>query len=88
MEGSIVLIQAALEIPSWIYLMEAPGASKLCTVNDFKKNWPAGKKIENLLKSMGIPLTIPDQFTELQKALVELQKIDSNAPTLGAKSFI
>jgi len=87
-EGSIVLIQAALEMLSWIYLIEAPDASKPCTINDFEEKWPASKKIETLLKSMGIPLTIPDQFTELQKALVELQKIDSNAKKFPFGSYI
>jgi hypothetical protein len=86
-EGSIVLIQAALEMLSWIYLIEAPGASKPCTINEFE-NWPASKKIENLLKSMGIPVTIPNQLTELQKALVELQKIDFNAKSFPFGSYI
>jgi hypothetical protein len=69
-EGSIVLIQAALELFSWVYLMEAPSACKPCTAADFANNrkWPASKKIERLLEEMNIPTDIPRELKELQKA--------------------
>jgi len=69
-EGSIVLIQAALEMLSRVYLMEAPGACKPCTASDFGNNrlWPASKKIERLLDEMKIPKAVPTELKELQKA--------------------
>jgi hypothetical protein len=69
-EGSIILIQAALEMLSWVYLLEAPGACKPCTRADFSNNrlWPASRKIGRLLDAMKIPKKIPDELKELQKA--------------------
>ena len=86
-EGSIVLIQAALELLAWVFLMEAPGASKPCTVEVFK-GWPASKKIEHLLGSMGIPVTIPSELKELQKALTELQGTNSDAKKFPLGSYM
>ncbi len=86
-EGSIILIQAALELLAWVYLMEAPGASKPCTVEAFHK-WPASRKIEHLLTSMGIPVTIPSELKELQRALTELQKTNSDAKKYPSGSYM
>lgn len=86
-EGSIILIQAALELLAWVYLMEAPGASKPCTIEEFGK-WPASRKIEHLLKSLGVPVTIPSELKELQKALIELQKTNSDAKKFPLGSYM
>lgn len=60
-EGSIFLIQASLELLSWVYLMESTGACKPCAEADFSNNklWPASRKIECLLDKMKVPKDIP-----------------------------
>jgi hypothetical protein len=59
-EGALVLIQAALELLSWLYLVEDPTTAK-CSTSKFNPK-SAEVKIRELLCALGIPAAIPARF--------------------------
>lgn len=71
-EGSIILIQAALELLGWVYLVEDTkqfGSSKF-------ENLPAEQKLRELLKTLNIPTTIPPELSDLKNAAALLRTTD------------
>lgn len=67
-EGRIVLMQVALEMLSWAYLVD----SKQCyTAKEFKTD-DAHEKIRKLLVEFKIPTVIPAHLNELQKISKEI----------------
>lgn len=63
LEGSIVLIQTALERLSWAYLVED---KKKYGSGQFD-SWPASKRFSELLTDLGIPDGLPSYPPEIQK---------------------
>jgi hypothetical protein len=61
MEGSLIMIQAALELLSWVYFVEKSGLTP-----DFDK-LPASDKVRLLLLQMGINREIPTLLSALSK---------------------
>jgi hypothetical protein len=82
-EGSIILSQAALELLSWVKLVEKGSISK----EDFerKKQFDStSKKINKLLTECGIPKDIPSEFIDLAKFESQLPYSNNN----GACAFV
>lgn len=73
-EGSIIFIQAALELLSWLYLVEDSATKQFCIkqFNDLK----AMEKIQNLLSILGIPASIPPGLTNLCRETSKLGDYD------------
>jgi hypothetical protein len=63
-EGGVVLAQTALELLSWMYLVEDSSTSKYSS-SAFDKG-SAAEKIKELMSELKIPSVIPTEFTELQ----------------------
>jgi len=81
-EGSIVLAQAALELLSWIKLVEKGSI----TEEDFNRGRfrSTSRKINQLLKECGIPQDIPSEFIELAEFESQLHHSNNN----GAYAFV
>ncbi len=62
-DGSIILIQAALELLAWVYLVEDKG---FLDSRNFKK-LKASDRLRKLLSCLDIPLGIPKSLTKLIK---------------------
>ncbi|MBD2571259.1 hypothetical protein [Anabaena lutea] len=63
-EGSIALQQIALEMLSWVVLVECESRFTEADFNN-TRNFNAQKKIEELLKFYGIPICIPSHLSHL-----------------------
>ena len=82
-EGSIILAQAALELLSWVELVEKGSI----TEKDFNKGGrfnSTSRKINQLLKECGIPQDIPSEFIELAEFESQLHHSNNN----GAYAFV
>jgi hypothetical protein len=75
-EGGIVLVQAALELLSWVYLVEDK-ASKVMSANKFN-NFQAEDRITSLLQKLSISTEFP----------MELLTLNSQAAALGANDGV
>ena len=63
-EGSLILSQAALEMLSWTFLVQARRSLSKQGFKDLR----ASDKIRLRLDSLGIPITVPQETIELQQA--------------------
>jgi hypothetical protein len=81
-EGSIILAQAALELLSWIKLVEKGSI----TEEDFNRGRfrSTSRKVNQLLKECGIPQDIPSEFIELAEFESQLHHSNNN----GAYAFV
>lgn len=68
-EGAIALTQIALEMLSWVTLVEIDGRYS----NNKFGGFSAHKKIESLLSDAGIPTVIPEGLTELNSLATTMQ---------------
>lgn len=73
-EGGIVLVQTALELLSWVYLVEDE-ATKVMSANKFN-GVPAEERIESLLRRLSIPTRLPEQLLALASAASTLEAED------------
>lgn len=80
-EGAIVLTQAALELLSWLYLVEDPATARF-SVTQFE-NSTASTRIQRLLGRLSIPVDIPEALTNLRGEATTLQA--SNGPEAFVK---
>lgn len=77
-EGSIVLIQAALEHLSWVWLVDK---KRDIEKEKFKKKYNAtSKKINCLLEKLSIPKNIPSSLSELALFESSLEHSANNGP--------
>ncbi len=79
-EGSIVLIQTALELLSWLYFVEDPATATSGAKRFEKVN--AAEKIRCLLKASGISADIPVTLKQLKTEAVTLEAPD------GPEAFV
>lgn len=73
-EGGIVLVQTALELLSWVYLVE-DRASKVTSARKFDDRVAEGR-IRDLLKTLSIPTDLPDDLVDLASAAIVLGTSD------------
>jgi len=74
-EGAIVLAQTALELLSWLYLVEDPITRRL-SIGNFNERMDAAERIRQLLSSLGIPTVIPASLDNLCSEAVNLNAGD------------
>jgi hypothetical protein len=74
-EGAIVLTQTALELLSWVYLVEDSATAEMSSTQ-FEKKLDAAGKIRQLLTRLQIPGTIPAEMTYLAKFAGDLGGAD------------
>lgn len=80
-QGSLILIQTALELLAWVFLVEEAGIS----VQDFKdpdnkKYNTTSRKINRLFEALGVPQEIPASLHELIKFDSSLKYPNKNGP--------
>lgn len=85
-EGGIVLVQTALELLSWVYLVE-DNASKVMSGNKFNEVG-AEKRITSLLESLSIPIQLPKQFLDLASAVTTLEAKDGVGALVSLRNAI
>lgn len=75
-EGSIILTQAALELLSWVLLVEQGRVSE----DDFKSITPTSRQINRLISEFNIPQNIPANLNNLAQFESNLRHSKNNGP--------
>lgn len=86
-EGGIVLVQTALELLSWVYLVEDE-ASKVMSANRFNNKVHADERIVSLLQKLSIPTEIPRRLLALTSAATALQAKDGAGALVKLRNAI
>lgn len=85
-EGGIVLVQTALELLSWVYLVEDT-TSKVMSANKFNEV-SAEERIASLLQSLSIPTELPEELLALTSAATVLQAKDGVGALVSLRNAI
>ena len=79
LENSIIIVQACLELLSWVILVENGSVAKQTFNEDLEYN-KTSKKINRLLEHFKIPNNIPYEFESLKNFESELKHSKNNGP--------
>jgi hypothetical protein len=85
-EGGIVLVQTALELLSWVYLVEDE-TNKIMSANKFNKI-SAEERIVSLLHELSIPTELPNELLSLASAATSLQADDGVGALVSLRNAI
>lgn len=85
-EGGIVLVQTALELLSWVYLVEDE-TSSVMSANRFNKV-PAEERLVTLLQKLSIPTEMPEQLLALKSAATALGAEDGVGALVSLRNAI
>jgi hypothetical protein len=88
-QASIFLIQTALELLSWVFLVGEGGISEKDFRDKNNKNYNStSKKINRLFENLDIPQEIPPSFTNLIKFENTLRNSYKNISSLSTLSYV
>jgi hypothetical protein len=85
-EGGIVLVQTALELLSWVYLVEDE-TNKIMSATKFNEV-PAEERIISLLQKLSIPTELPNELLSLASAATALQAEDGVGALVSLRNAI
>lgn len=86
-EGSIVLIQTALELLAWVYLVE-DRATKQHSNTKFNKKMSAAQRIRDLMSTLDVPIDIPSELSNLLSAASLLEATDGPEAVVKLRNAI